>query len=48
MDATGLREKINHVLSKINIEDTKQLTAKAAEIRELVIETKMQSWSYAV
>jgi len=41
MDATGLNEKINQILSKINIEDTKQLTESAKAIRELVTETKM-------
>lgn len=41
MEATGLKEKINHLLSKIDIQDTKQLTEKAKEVREMVIETKM-------
>jgi pyruvate,water dikinase len=41
MEATGLKEKINHLLSKIDIEDTKTLDQKTKEIRELVKETKM-------
>jgi pyruvate,water dikinase len=41
LGATGLIQKIDHLLSKIEIEDTTTLTAKAKEIRELVIETKM-------
>ncbi|MEI7718463.1 MAG: PEP/pyruvate-binding domain-containing protein, partial [archaeon] len=41
MESTGLKEKIHHILSKMNIEDTKVLTEKAKEVRDLVVETKM-------
>lgn len=41
MEATGLKEKINHLLSKIDIENTKTLDEKTKEVRELVIATKM-------
>ncbi len=41
MEATGLKEKINHLLSKIDIENTKTLDEKTKEVRELVLETKM-------
>ncbi len=41
MDKTGIRAKIDQMLSKINKDDTKILTEKAKEIRDLVISTKM-------
>jgi pyruvate,water dikinase len=41
LDKTGIKQEIDHILSKIDKDDTKQLTAKAQEIRELVIKTKM-------
>lgn len=41
IESTGLKEKIDHILSKINVDDTKQLDEKAKEIRELVVETEM-------
>lgn len=42
IDSTGLRDKINNILSKISdIEDTKILTEKAKEIRELVVSTEL-------
>lgn len=41
IEKTNLKEKINHILSKIDINDTKQLTEKAVEIRDLIKEAKM-------
>jgi pyruvate,water dikinase len=41
LGTTGLIEKIDHLLSKIKVEDTAQLTKKAEEIRELIIATQI-------
>jgi pyruvate,water dikinase len=38
---TGVRQQIDHMLSKIDKNDTKALTEKAKEIRDLVISTPM-------
>ena len=41
LDKTGIKSEINQMLSKIDINDTKQLTEKAKEIRDLIVSTKM-------
>jgi pyruvate,water dikinase len=41
IEKTEIKEKINQILSTINIEDTKQLQDKANEIQKLIVETKM-------
>jgi pyruvate, water dikinase len=41
IEKTSIQEQVNHLLSKIDIQDTEELSKKAKEIRELIISTKM-------
>ncbi len=41
VEKTTIKDKINHLLSKIDINDTGALTKKAQEIRDLIVSTKM-------
>ncbi len=41
IEKTSIKEQVNHLLSKIDIQDTGLLTKKAQEIRELITSTKM-------
>ncbi|MEM4330395.1 MAG: phosphoenolpyruvate synthase [Candidatus Pacearchaeota archaeon] len=41
LDKTNLRERITFLLSKIDIENTKQLNEKSEEIKKLIISSKM-------
>jgi pyruvate, water dikinase len=41
IDKTGIQEQINHMLSKIDINNTGELTKKAQEIRDLIVSTTL-------
>ena len=41
VEKTSIKDKINHMLSKIDINNTGELTTKAKEIKELIVSTKM-------
>jgi len=41
VNKTLIKDRINRMLSKIDIQDTGELTRKAKEIRELIVSTKM-------
>jgi pyruvate, water dikinase len=41
IEKTSIQEQINHMLSKIDIQNTEELSKKAKEIRELIVSTKM-------
>jgi pyruvate, water dikinase len=41
IEKTAIRDQINQMLSKIDLNDTEQLTKKAEEIRNLIVSTKM-------
>lgn len=41
MESTGTKEKVEEILSSIDVANTKDLSEKAEQIRKLVVATKM-------
>src|SRR3989338_2734111 len=43
IEKSGIKAKIEHILESINVDNTAELTEKAKQIRELMINTEMPS-----